>query len=127
MSWIDLLAVLLIASLTALGAQRRLIGFVVGVGGALALKPLLLLAQRSLWLGVGAALAAGLLLGLLGRNLLPDGRTGHAWRSGLGAVGGLALGVTLVLGHGPAHPAQPLPTSSTTRRATCPPSCGAPC
>lgn len=109
MSWIDLLAVALIASLTALGAQRRLIGLVVGVGGALALRPLLLLAQWNVWVALAASLAAGLLLGLLGRNGLPDGRAGAIWRSGLGAVGGLALGLTLVLSVATSLPIQRSP------------------
>lgn len=97
MSWIDPLFALLIASLAAFGASRRLTGLWVGLGGVLLLRPLLGLAVGSPIVALLLALAAGLLLGLLGRNLMPALRNGVWWQRAAGAVGGAALGVGLVL------------------------------
>lgn len=109
MSWIDLLAVLLLASLIAFGAQRRLTGLLVGVGGALALRPLLLLGERNPWLAVVVGLGVGLALGLIGRQLLPGTRKGLVWQHLAGGVGGGALGLALVLGAATALPVQRSP------------------
>lgn len=97
MSWIDPLLALLVAGLAALGASRRLTGLWVGVGGLLLLRPFLLLSQATPVVALILALLAGLLLGLLGRNLMPSLRTGVAWQQAAGAIGGGLLGVALVL------------------------------
>lgn len=109
MTWVDLVLVVLMASLVALGARRRLTGLVVGVGGAVAVKPLLLLAERSVVAAVLAALGGGLLLGFLGRNAFPEGRNGRIWQGALGGVGGATLGVSLVLAMVTALPIQRSP------------------
>lgn len=97
MSWLDPLFAVLVGSLVAFGAARRLTGLWVGLGGALVLRPLLGLADGSPWVGLGVALAAGLALGLLGRNLLAGARSGAIWQRALGGLGGGVLGVALVL------------------------------
>lgn len=97
MSWIDLVLVLIVATLTSLGAERRLAGFLVGLGGAILLRPLLLLADRNVVVGVLAALVAGLCLSLVGRRLYRQNRGGNALLTGLGGLGGLLLGVCLVI------------------------------
>lgn len=97
MSWIDPLLALLVAAFIAFGAQRRLTGLWIGVAGVLLLRPLLGLAAGAPVAGLLAALAAGLLLGLVGRNLLPSLRNGVWWQRLSGGVGGAALGVALVL------------------------------
>jgi uncharacterized membrane protein YeaQ/YmgE (transglycosylase-associated protein family) len=97
MTWVDLALVTIVASTTALGADRRLSGLMVGAGGVLVLRPLLELAQVQPWLGLLGALVAGLLLALLGRQLLPAGRRGMRVTRLLGGFGGAALGVAIVL------------------------------
>lgn len=109
MSWIDVLAILLLAAAIALGAQRRLTGLLVGLGGALAVKPLLMLGSGRPWLGLLAALAVGLVLGLIGRQFLPGGRNGVLWQRIAGGFGGAALGLALVLGAATSLPVQRSP------------------
>lgn len=97
MSWIDFALVLALVSIAALGAERRLAGFFVGVGGVLLLRPLLVLADVNPFMALVVALAAGLGLSLLGRRV-GNQRRGRSWVFRvLGGVGGLALGVVLVL------------------------------
>ena len=97
MSWIDPLFAVFVAALAAFGASRRLTGLWVGLGGVLLLRPLLGVSTGAPIVALLAALAAGLLLGLLGRNLLPGLRNGVWWQRLAGAVGGGALGVAFVL------------------------------
>ncbi len=97
MNWIDAALLLIVAATTAVAAERRLAGLVVGVGGALALRPLLLLAQLQPWLGLVGALVAGLALALLGRHLLPAGPRNAWWPRLVGGVGGAVLGVAIVV------------------------------
>ncbi len=97
MSWLDLVLVLIVATLTALGAERRLAGLLVGVGGVLLLHPLLLVAHANPFLGLIAALLAGLGLSLVGRRLFRMNRGGAFATRALGGLGGLALGLALVL------------------------------
>ncbi|HKI56412.1 MAG TPA: hypothetical protein VKB31_04610 [Trueperaceae bacterium] len=97
MSWLDLVLALVVATVTALGVHRRLSGFFVGLGGALLLHPLLVVAQSNPFLALVAAWAAGLGLSMLGRRLFQLNRGAGALMRGLGGVGGLALGVALVL------------------------------
>lgn len=51
MTILDVALVLTVATLVALAAQRRLVGLMVGAGGALALRPLLMLGDMNPWLG----------------------------------------------------------------------------
>lgn len=96
MNALDVTLVLVVAVVTALAAERRLAGLLVGVGGVLLLRPLLGLAALQPWLGLVAALVAGLALALGGRQLLPV-RPGRATLARLaGGVGGGLLGLAIV-------------------------------
>ncbi|NBC96850.1 MAG: hypothetical protein GVY27_10900 [Deinococcus-Thermus bacterium] len=97
MSWLDPAFAVLVGTLTAFGASRRLTGLWVGLGGVLLLRPLIGVAVSSPVVGLIAALLGGLLLGLLGRNLVAGLRAGRWWQRALGALGGAALGGALVL------------------------------
>jgi hypothetical protein len=97
MNVLDLALVLAVATATALGATRRLVGLAVGVGGVLLLRPLLLLADRSPELAVAVAVLAGLALALLGRQLLQASSGQGALGALLGGAGGALLGVMLAL------------------------------
>jgi hypothetical protein len=97
MSVLDLALVLVIATVAGLGAQRRLTGLLVGVGGALALRPLLLLADLNPWLALVGALLVGLALALLGRHVLQLTQAPGVVSSVAGGVGGAVLGVAIVL------------------------------
>ena len=97
MTVLDVALVLTMATLVALAAQRRLVGLMVGAGGALALRPLLLLADMNPWLGLLGALLVGLGFALIGRMLLPAGG-GRGWMVWVaGGAGGAALGLAVVL------------------------------
>ena len=97
MTVLDVALVLTMATLVALAAQRRLVGLIVGAGGALVLRPLLLLADMNPWLGLLGGLLIGLGLALIGRVLLPAGG-GRGWLVRVaGGAGGAALGVAVVL------------------------------
>lgn len=97
MTWIDLLLALLFAVFIALGAERRLGGLLVGLGGVLLLRPLLLLGQASPLLAVGVALVAGLALALGARRIGRQRRLAPALLALLGGLGGGLLGAALVL------------------------------
>ncbi len=100
MTAVDVTLVLTVATIAALAAQRRLVGLLVGVGGAIVLRPLLLLGDMNPWLGLFGALLVGLGLALVGRLLLPGGG-GSGWLvrvvgGGSGAILGVAVALTLV-------------------------------
>ena len=96
MTWVDLTLVLTVAAATALAAERRLSGLLVGLGAVVSLRPLLVLAQLNPWLGLAGALVVGLVLALIGRQVLPLARV-SGWATRLaGGVGGAALGIVIV-------------------------------
>lgn len=95
-TYVDALLVLMVAVITALGAKRRLVGFTVGIGAALLLRPLLVVATRDLWLAVVAALVGGVLLAVIGQRLLPASRRQGWGTSVLGGIGGGVLGLSLM-------------------------------
>lgn len=97
MTWIDIVLVLLFAVFIALGAERRLAGLVLGVGGVLLFRPLLVLASASPLLAVAAALAAGLVLAVAARYLSRRRRFTSAPFALGGGIGGGLLGALLVL------------------------------
>ena len=97
MSWIDPVLALIVGTLAAFGAARRLAGLWVGIGAVLLIRPMLGLAQNNVWAALIAAVFGGLLLALIGRSLFANQRSGIVWQRALGAVGGAALGLTLVL------------------------------
>lgn len=97
MSWLDPVFAVLVGTLTAFGAARRLAGFTVGVGAVLLIRPILGVAEANLWAGLVAALFGGAILASLGRSLFANKRSGATWQKGLGAVGGAGLGLALVM------------------------------
>lgn len=97
LTWIDLLLVVVVASVTALGANRKLIGLFVGLGGLLLLRPLLGLGQGNPWFAIAVAFVCGLALALIGRRLVAPGK-GPDWLLKLGGgFGGLLLGAAIVV------------------------------
>ena len=78
MSRFGLLPMLLVAGSFALGGERRLAGFCVGVGGVLLLRPLPILSLGSPFVALCLASVAGLGLSMLGRPLLPPTRSDAA-------------------------------------------------
>lgn len=97
MTVLDVALVLTAALIAALATQRRTGGLMVGLGGAIVLRPLLLLGDMNPWLGLFGALMVGLGLALAGRLLLPGAGGTGIWSRVAGGVGGAALGVAIVL------------------------------
>ena len=97
MTVLDVALVLTAALVAALATQRRLGGLMVGLGGAIVLRPLLLLGDMNPWLGLFGALLIGLGLALAGRLLLPGAGGTGVWPRVAGGVGGAALGAAIVL------------------------------
>ena len=96
-TWVDAVLVLIVAFATAYGAQRRLVGLVVGVGAVLLLKPLLVVGSRSPLLAIGAAILGGVLLAVLSQRLAAPGLR-QRWPSMVaGGAGGLVLGLALMV------------------------------
>lgn len=96
-TWLDALLVLMVAAFVAVGAEKKLIGFSVGVGAVVALRALqgVWLSNPALALALGVAL--GVALGLLGRRLIPPGRGPVLAFKVMGGIGGLVLGLTLLV------------------------------
>jgi membrane protease YdiL (CAAX protease family) len=98
MTWFDLLLTLIVALLTAIGAQRKMIGALVGIGSLILFRILLvMLVQIGPVVALLFALAAGVLLGFAGRSLVQRRRGSPLPFTILGGVGGFLLGVLLVL------------------------------
>ncbi len=95
-TWLDAALVLMIVIMTALGAKRRLVGLVVGVGGALLLRPLIIIGSRDLWIALAAAFCGTLILALIGQRLAPPNRRQHWGTAAAGGVGGAVLGLSLM-------------------------------
>ncbi|NLG07879.1 MAG: hypothetical protein GX560_01295 [Deinococcales bacterium] len=96
-TWVDVLLVALVAVYTALGAKRGWGGLVVGVGGVLLLRPLLVVGARGPAVALVAALLGGLLLAVIGRRLgSPALRQRWPGMVG-GGLGGLALGLAMTV------------------------------
>lgn len=96
MTWFDLILLLVVALTTALAAERRFAGLLLGAASVLLLKPLLLLGSISAVGAILTGLAAAVLLALLVRRIPRDFVPDWAGRL-LGGLGGLLLSVVLVL------------------------------
>jgi hypothetical protein len=94
MNWFDIFLVIAIATMTALGIKRKLVGALIG----LAVIPLIwiLMTIGNFWVGIGMTLAAGVLLGLVGRNILTQQRGLDIPLSILGGIGGFITGLFFV-------------------------------
>ncbi|MCC6311396.1 MAG: hypothetical protein IT345_10820 [Trueperaceae bacterium] len=95
-TWLDVALVLMVVVTTALGAKRRLVGCVVGVGGALLLRPLIIIGLRDLWIALAAGVCGTLILALIGQRLVSAGRRQRWGTTVLGGVGGAVLGLSLM-------------------------------
>lgn len=95
-TWLDALLVLMVAVFVAVGAEKKLIGFFVGVGGVVTLRGLQGVWDDNPALAIALGLALGVALGLLGRRLVPPGRGPVLAFKILGGFGGLVLGLTLL-------------------------------
>lgn len=95
-TYVDVLLVVLVAVLTALGAKKHWIGLAVGVGGVALLRPLLVVGSRDPWIAVAAAFAGGVLLGILARRLSAPARGKAIAETILGGIGGALLGFALL-------------------------------
>lgn len=111
LTWIDLILVLVIASLVALGANRRLIGLFVGVGALLLLRPLLGLGQGNPWFSIAVAFVCGLALALLARKLVAPGKGPELVFKIAGGFGGFMLGAAMVLALATSLPIQRNPAN----------------
>lgn len=97
MNWLDILLTLGLAALTAFAAKRKLTGLVVSLGGVLFLRPLLLLSQLNLFMGLVVALLLSAVLGLAGRVLSRRVRVKAPYGGLLGGGAGFVLALLLVL------------------------------
>ena len=97
MTWLDILLMIAFAALLGLGVKRRLAGALVGLGGVLLFRPLLVVFNGNLYLALGLALVAGLLLGLISRAVVLRQRGADILFSVLGGLGGGLLGILLLL------------------------------
>ena len=125
----DLTLVLVVATTTVCAAQRKLLGLLVGLGGVVALKPLLLVAQLSPFVALALALALGVALGFASRFLPPQTKARAPGRTLAGGVGGFMLGCALVLAAATSlplardindavvYPARNVPLSATLQRS----------
>ncbi len=97
MTWFDLILMVAFAALTALGAQRKLMGLVLGLGAVILFRPLLLVTQINPYLALIVSLAVGLGLGILSRLLMARRIGTSSLFQLLGGVGGALVGALFVL------------------------------
>ena len=96
-NWFDVTMVLLLTTSIALFAQKRLTGFLIGVGALLMLRPLLLLGERDPLLAIAFGLLVGAALGFVAQVLSPRLRWSNRNETILGGLGGLAFGIAFIL------------------------------
>jgi len=95
-TWLDALLVLMVAAFVAVGVDKKLIGFFVGVGGVVSVRALQGVWQSNPALAIALGIALGVAMGLLGRRLVPPGRGPVLAFKIMGGFGGLVLGLTLL-------------------------------
>lgn len=96
MSWLDIIFVLTLAGCVGLSAHKRLAGLFIGLGAAFILRPLLSLAGLYDFLALLVALILGGILAVVARFFSPKLSFDNRIFVGVGAIGGVALGVSLV-------------------------------
>lgn len=97
MTWFDILLLIIFATLIALGVKRKLAGFLIGLGGLLLFRPLLVVFEGNPLIALILALLAGLIFGLISRRLIFKRRGLDLPLSILGGIGGGLLGLLTVL------------------------------
>jgi hypothetical protein len=94
MNWFDIFLVLLIATITALGIKRRLVGAIMGLA-ALPLIRIFMIIDNP-WIGIPMSLLAGVLVGFLGRAALLHRRGLEVPSMVLGGLGGFLTSLLFV-------------------------------
>ena len=98
MTWFDFLLMAFMASLISFGIKKKMGGLLVGVGAALIFRLLLGISSAGYLLpAIGLAMAAGLILGLLGLRLNTQLTMPEYLGNILGGIGGSLLGLLMVL------------------------------
>jgi hypothetical protein len=97
MNWFDIFLLIAIATMTALGIKRKLVGALVGLAVFPLMRIFMVIGENiSPWIGILMAIPAGVLIGLLGRNLLIQKRGFDIPLMVLGGFGGLLTGLLFV-------------------------------
>lgn len=94
-TWLDAALVLMVAVFVAVGAHKKLIGLLVGIGAVLLLRPLMNMASSNPALAIAVGLLLGVVFAIAGRRL-GLGRSNHWGFKVLGGVGGLLLGLSML-------------------------------
>jgi hypothetical protein len=94
MNWFDIFLIIALATITALGIKRKLVGLLIGVVALPLIRVLMLIGNP--WIGIAMTISAGILLGLLGRNVLAHKRGFDIPFMVLGGLGGLFTGLLFV-------------------------------
>jgi hypothetical protein len=113
-TWFDLVMITLLAGVVVIGARRGVAGLVAGLGAMLVWAIVNIVAGVEPLLGLLLAAGAGFGLAMLAKyfNTLPIFQTDSEWVSiGLGAVGGLILGLGLVAALSLGFPTRPNPSA----------------
>lgn len=118
-TWFDALLVTLLAAVTVMGARRGLAGAVWGVVALMAWLLVNLFSPLPL-LALVLALAAGYGAAWLARSAVPGG-VSEVWHLGVGAVGGLALGVMVVCALALSFPIRSIGSNRTYPSSNLPP------
>lgn len=91
MNWFDIFLVLTVATITALGIKRKVVGLLIGLAAWPLIRMLMMIG--SFWLGMLMVILAGVLLGFLGRAFLVHRRGLDLPLTILGGVGGFITGL----------------------------------
>ncbi len=94
MNWFDIFLIIALAVMTALGIKRKLVGAFIGLAALPLIRVLMLIGNP--WIGIAMTISAGVLLGLLGRNILVHRRGLDIPLMVLGGLGGLITGLLFV-------------------------------
>ena len=94
MNWFDIFLVIAIATMTALGIKRKLVGALVALAAFPLMRVFMMIGNP--WIGILMAILAGVLVGFLGRNLLIHKRGFDIPLMVLGGMGGLLTGLLFV-------------------------------
>lgn len=97
MTWLDIVLVAIPPALAALGAERRWVGFALGVAALALLRPLVVMGTWTPLVALLMALVTGIAVSVLVRALIPQRRTRPLVSQVFGGIGGFALGAVLVL------------------------------
>jgi len=95
-NWVYITLFLMVAAVAAFFAHRQLLGFFIGLGGFILLKPLLMLAKTNNFLALIIATILGLGLALLAQVISARMRLPQTLTLFLGGLGGFLFGLGLL-------------------------------